>query len=61
MAVSCEAAKTWLVILGVYSGLLTGALLGLLLLKFLRRKVKTITHRNGNLGLMRLSLSENHS
>ena len=39
MAISCEAGKTWAIIFGVYSGILTGVILGFLILKFLQRKV----------------------
>ena len=44
MAIDCETAKGWITALAVYSGLLTGALIGYLLFLFLRRKV---TFENG--------------
>ena len=35
----CGTTKTWLIVMSVYAGLLTGAVIGYLLLAFLRRKV----------------------
>ena len=35
----CGSTKTWLIVVSVYASILTGAVIGYLLLAFLRRKV----------------------
>lgn len=43
MAIDCDSARTWLIVFAVYSGLLTGALIGFLIIRFLKRKVNRST------------------
>ena len=47
MAISCEGKKTWIIVLAVYSGLLTGGIIGYLLIKWLKSRVNIRTQEGG--------------
>ena len=52
MATDCDTEKAWVTGLAVYSGLLTGALIGYLLFLFVKRKVNKVgvAREGGNIG-----------
>ena len=47
MTISCDTAKTLAIVFGVYSGILTGVLLGFFLLWCLKRKVQSKYFKGG--------------
>ena len=59
MAISCEQAKTWAIVFGVYSGILTGVIIGFLFLWFLKRKVTSFSNMGGSIS--KNPVVENHS